>query len=243
MRKIFSLLWIVAIFLSGCSFAGAATDQPPVQATPETIAATEASTDLPPTDLPTEEPSPLPPTLTPDLTPMASATSAIFPVASIAADTICRMGPDKHYNAVMRVTKGQSFDVSGRSDDSLWVSIDAPKIGDDCWVLVSNLEGLSDLSALSTRYTQPLPDEAINVTASNNACGSTNHLWLYWKTVNAVGYRIYRNGKEIGTVYGDKYRDLNTPRPKLPTVYLYEVESFNASGVSARASVSVTICE
>lgn len=153
------------------------------------------------------------------------------------------MGPEKHYNFVMRIAKGQSFEVSGRSEDSLWISIPAPKLGDDCWVPVTSLESPGDLSALSVRYTQPLPDEPIGVRASDKACGSSNHLWLYWKTVDAVGYRIYRNGKEIGTVHGDQFRDLSTPRSKQPAVYLYEVESFNASGVSSRAGISVTVCE
>ena len=121
-------------------------------------------------------------------------------------------------------------------------SVDASKIWDYFWVPTANLENPGDLSALNSRYTQPLPDEPINVSASDNACGGINHLWLYWKTTNAVGYRIYRNNKEIATVYGDKYRDLNTPRSKLPSAYLYEVESFNASGVSSRSSISVTIC-
>ncbi|HEX2618979.1 MAG TPA: hypothetical protein VHL11_02500 [Phototrophicaceae bacterium] len=243
MRKNFTVLLLITLFVSGCNFAGPVTAQPQDTPTRQEIAATEAPAALPPTALPpTEEPSALPPSPTPNLTPLPSATSAIFPVVSIAADTICRVGPDKRYNAVMRVTKGQSFDVSGRSEDSTWVSVDASKIGDDCWVPVANLESPGDLSALNVRYTQPLPDEPMNVTASDNACGVKNHLWLYWQTVNAVGYRIYRNGKEIATVYGSKYRDLSTPSSKLPTIYLYEVESFNASGVSPRAGVSVTIC-
>lgn len=242
MRKTFSVLLLITMFISGCNFAGAATNQPPNTAPPKAASATETVPAPTPTDIPTEEASPLPPSPTPERIPLPSATSAIFPVVTLAADTICRMGPDKHYYAALRVTKGQAFEVSGRSEDSAWVSVDAPKIGDDCWVPITSLETPGDLSALNVRYTQPLPDEPIGVTVSDNACGSTNHLWLYWKTTDAVGYRIYRNGKEIATVYGDKYRDLNTPRSKLPTIYLYEVESFNASGTSARAGVSVTIC-
>jgi hypothetical protein len=240
MRKAFRFLVLVAVLMSGCNFAAPATNPPLDTPTPETIAATEAPTALPPTA--TEEPSPVPPSPTPELlTPGATATSVIFPTLTIATDTICRMGPEKRYNFVTRVSKGQSFEVSGRSEDSSWVSIQASRLGDDCWVPVSSLEYPGDLSALNVRYTQPLPDEPMNVTASDNACG-VNHLWLYWQTVNAVGYRIYRNGKEIATVHGDKYRDLSTPRSKLPSVYLYEIESYNASGVSPRVSLSVTIC-
>lgn len=243
MRKTIYTLFLVAIFLSGCNFAGAANPPAADTSTPEAMSVTKAPT-TPPT---TEQPTPVPPTTTPAITPTdslsasASATSAIFPVLTISTDTICRAGPDKHYYAILKVTKGKSFDVSGRSADGLWVSIDAPKIGDDCWVPVSSLETPGDLSDLNVRYTQPLPGEPMNVTASDNACGTIS-LWLYWKTVDAVGYRIYRNGKEIATVYGSKYRDLNTPRSKLPTVYLYEVESFNASGTSPRAGISVTLC-
>ena len=241
MRKTLSLILLISLFLSGCNFAGAANTPTP---NPPTLA--PVATTLPPTD----EPSPTTPAETPTAaatatddtaSPSASATSMIFPVVTIAVNSICRMGPDKLYNPVLTVTKGSAFEVSGRSADSAWVSINASKIGDDCWVPVASLESPGDLKDVNVRYTQPLPDEPVGVTASGNACGAT-HLWLYWKTVNAVGYRIYRNGKEIATVYGDQYRDLNTPRTKLPTIFLYEVASFNASGVSPRASVSVTIC-
>lgn len=243
MRKTFNFLLLMAVFISGCNFAGAPTELPNTP-TQQTVVATEAPTDLPPTaPSPTDEPSPLPPSATPNLTPLPSATSSIFPVVSLTADAVCRMGPDKRYNAVLRVTKGQSFDVSGRNEDSTWLSIDASKIGDDCWVPVASLESPGDLSALNVRYTQPLPDAPVGVRTSDNACGLKNHLWLYWKTVDAVGYRIYRNGKEIGTVFGTpQYRDMSTPSAKEPTIYLYEIESFNASGVSPRASVSVMIC-
>jgi hypothetical protein len=158
-------------------------------------------------------------------------------------------GPGKRYYAVLNISKGKSFEASGRNADSSWFAVQATRIGDDCWVPAASLENpgapsnsgqaLSDLNVIDT---QALPGEPMNVTASDNACGMVNHLWLYWVTVDAIGYRIYRNGKEIATVYGGKYRDLDTPRSKLPTIYLYEIEAFNASGVSERAGVSVTIC-
>ena len=241
MRKTLSLILLLSLFLSGCNFAGAAdapTLNPP---TLEPVAATLTPTDEPSPTTPAETPTTAATATDDTASPSASATSMIFPVVTIAVNSICRMGPDKLYNPVLSVTKGSAFEVSGRSDKSDWISINASKIGDDCWVPVANLESPGDLSDVNVRYTQPLPDEPVGVTASGNACGVT-HLWLYWKTVNAVGYRIYRNGKEIATVYGDQYRDLNTPRTKLPTIFLYEVASFNASGVSPRASVSVTIC-
>ena len=240
MKKSFSFLLFLAMALAGCNFAGA-TDSPPFN-TPivDTITATKPPTVAPPT--PTDIPSPLPPSVTPSPSPQPNATSSIFPVLTLAADVVCRMGPDPRYYAVVRVSKGKSFEISGRNADSSWLAIQATKFGDDCWVPVSSLENPGDLSALNEVHVQDLPGEPMNFTASANACGVVNNLWLYWVSVDAVGYRIYRNGKEIATVYGNKYRDLNTPRTKLPTVFLYEIEGFNASGVSERASISVTIC-
>ncbi len=240
MKKSVSFLLIFSIALAGCNFSGAGGERALNTPTPSEIIPTEAPTAAPPT--PTDIPSPLPPSATPELSPQASATSSIFPVLTLAMDAVCRAGPAPRYYAQVRVTKGSSFEASGRNEDSSWVALDATRVGDDCWVPVSSLEDPGDLSALNVTQTQALPGRPLNVTASNNPCGVISHLWLYWVTVDAVGYRIYRNGKEIASVYGGKYRDLNTPRTKLPTVYLYEVESYNASGVSERAGVSVTVC-
>ena len=240
MKKSFSFLLLLAMVLAGCNSAGT-TDRRPFNApTADATTATEPPAAAPST--PTDIPSPLPPSATPSPSPQPNATSSIFPVLTLAADAVCRMGPGQRYYAVLRVSKGKSFEVSGRNADSSWLALQATPFGDDCWVPVSSLENPGDLSALNEVHTQALPGEPMNVTASANACGVVNHLWLYWVSVDAIGYRIYRNGKEIATVYGDKYRDLNTPRTKLPTVFLYEIEGFNASGVSGRASIPVTIC-
>jgi len=240
MKKSFYFLLLLAVALAGCNFSGTTDSRPFNTPAAEAITATEPPTILPPT--PTDIPSPLPPSATPSPAPQSNATSSIFPVMTLATDAVCRMGPDQHYYAVLRVAKGKSFEVSGRNADSSWLAIQATPFGDDCWVPVSSLGNPGDLSALNEVHVQSLPGEPMNVTASANACGVVNPLWMYWVSVDAVGYRIYRNGKEIATVYGDKYRDLNTPRTKLPTVFLYEIEGFNASGVSGRTSISVTIC-
>lgn len=243
MRKTFNFVLLVALLVSGCNFAAPTPDMPtlePPVASP--LGTTEEPTFPPPDATPSEEPSPEPPSATPTDSPLGSATSSIFPTLTLAIDTICRMGPEKHYYPVVKVQKDQSFEASGRNEEETWVSIQARTFGDDCWVPIESLESPGDLKDLTIRYTQPLPGEPINIRASDGACGVKSHQWLYWSSVDAVGYRIYRNGKEIATVYGDKYRDLSTPSAKKPTIYLYEIESFNASGTSPRAGVSVTIC-
>ena len=239
MKKHLTLFLLLAVALAGCNFTGTAGRTALDTPTAGLPAATATATTLPPT--PTVAPSPLPPTATPTAGP--TATSSIFPVLTLAANTVCRAGPAKLYNAVSSVSKGKSFEANGRNADGSWVALQAPRVGDDCWVPLSSLDNPPDLGALSVVETQPLPGQPMNVIASANACGSVTNLWLYWTTVNAVGYRIFRNGTEIGTVYGSKFRDLTTPRTKLPTVFLYEIQAFNASGVSDRASVSVTICD
>jgi hypothetical protein len=83
------------------------------------------------------------------------------------------------------------------------------------------------------------------MTATSGVCGTTAaHMILEWTPVaQGVGYYIYRNGKNIGTEYSGRFRDFDTPRSKTPYIYVYMVQAFNASGVSAKSvSVSVTLC-
>lgn len=238
MRKNLTSLILFAVLLSGCNFA-----MPAAPSTPEVpTAAVSAATRTPSRVPPTRTPSPPPASVTPTQEPAASATSVIFPLLTFASDAVCRAGPGVRYLARLRIEKGKSFEASGRNEDGSWIVVQAAHIGDDCWVQASALDNPGDLSDLRVLEAQPLPDQPLNFVASDNACGGINHLWLYWYNGNAVGYRIYRNGKEIATVYGSKYRDLNTPRSKEPEVYRYEIEAFNGSGVSERSGVSVTIC-
>ena len=240
MKKSISLVLLVTIALAACNFNGTAGTAGQGSANTEAAPAATATV-IPPTETPAPTETSLPATVTPTLTPQFTATSAIYPLLTLAVDTVCRMGPDKHYYSTTAIAKGRSFEANGRSADSTWIVLQAPRIGDYCWVPVASLDNPGDLSALSVATTQPLPGQPLNFTASSNACGTTN-LWLRWVTVDAVGYHIYRNGKQIATVYGSQYRDLVTPRTKLPTVYQYAIEGFNASGASDRAIISVTIC-
>lgn len=242
MNKAFTFLLLCAVFLSACGFGG--RPSPGAFETQAARIATEIPTDEPTAVpfTPTVTASPAPPSATPNLTPQPTATSVLFPMLTFAKDTICRIGPGKRYFARLSVSKGKSYEASGRNEDGTWVSVQAPQAGDQCWTPVDSLESAGDLSALRVLETQPLPETPINVVASGNACGVINHLWLYWYGIDALGYRIYRNGKEIATVYGSKFRDLETPRSKTPTNFYYEIEAFNASGVSERTGVTVTIC-
>lgn len=243
MRKTFSFL-LLAIVVSGCNFAGTAERRP--FNTPVADAIT--TTSIPTAAAPTLTVTPLPPSATPNLTPsdgvspQPSATLAIFPVLTLAADAVCRAGPGERYFAMLNVSKGKSFEASGRNADGSWIALYASKVGDPCWVTVSSLESPDNLSVLRVLDVQPLPNPPANVTTSDNACGRVNNLWLYWYAIDAVGYRIYRNGQEIATVYGNKYRDLDTPRSSQPAVHLYQIEAFNASGLSGRTDIQVTIC-
>jgi len=237
MKKSISLVLLVTIALAACNFNGTAG-----QGSANTEAAPAATaTVIAPTETPAPTETSLPATVTPTLTPQFTATSAIYPLLTLAVDTVCRTGPDKHYYSTTVLAKGRAFEANGRSADSAWIVLQAPRIGDYCWVPVASLDNPGDLSALGVAQTQPLPGQPLNFRASSNACGTTN-LWLRWVTVDAVGYHIYRNGKQIATVYGEQYRDLDTPRTKLPTVYQYAIEGFNASGASDRAVIAVTIC-
>jgi len=245
MKKFFTFLLLFAIAVSACNFAmpgGQPTTTEMLTRAPERTRTRTPKMGASPTrPASTATPLSLMPSPTLETDP-PTPTSIIFPRLTFAADTVCRAGPGVRYYARTRITKGQSFEASGRNADSSWLMVQATRLGDDCWVQASTLDEAGDFSALRVIETQSLPDQPLGFVASANACGGVNHLWLYWADGNGIGYRIYRNGKEIATVYGTQYRDLNTPRSKLPEVYRYEIEAFNSLGASERSGLSVTIC-
>ena len=59
-----------------------------------------------------------------------------------------------------------------------------------------------------------------------------------------TGFIIYRNGKNITTVYGGEYIDHNTPASKTAYTLEYTIQAFSSVGLSkVSASVSIKICD
>lgn len=236
MKKAILLTVSLALALSACGFGG----RPSFGQTP---GAGQATVEPSATEAPTDTPTPLPPSETPVPPPSVTPTSVIYPSLTVIKETACREGPHIRYNRTGQLLfVGKSYTANGRNEDNTWLSVQALGVESTCWVPLTTFQEPGDLSALHVLLVQPLPNAPINLRASDNACGLMNTVWLYWYAEDPMGYRIYRNGHNIATVYGGQFRDLDTPRDKRPTVYLYEIEAFNASGISERSSISVTIC-
>jgi hypothetical protein len=245
MKKMIAIMFTLVIGISACAPSGT-TQRRTFNGTPGTsFAASQAASPLPASATPTATASstPLPPTETATPEPSATPSADPHPEVTLAQDTLCRSGPGKGYNVFERLTAGQTFSAYGRNEDASWLVLQKDSgVVSTCWVQASALEEFGDASSLRQVWYQPLPAAPLGFTASSNACGKDN-LWLYWTPMAGVGYHLYRDGKPLATLYGSKYRDLNTPRFKKPTAVLYEIEAFNASGVSGRVSISVTLCD
>ncbi len=239
MKRTLIFLTLIAALVSACGAAPAT--QRPVKFIPLPATEMPTSTSLPPTPTPTDSPTPV---LTATLTPAPVAPKTV----TFAEEVTCRMGPDKHYYAVVTSLPAETATLAGRSADSAWVMVDvtAPNKASVCWVPVASLENPGDLSAVDVIPAIGLPAGPLSLTATNGVCGTTAlPMKLDWvRAAPGLGYRIYRNGKNIGTVYDDHFRDFDTPRSKKPYIYIYTVESFSAIGVSEKSvSTSVTLCQ
>jgi hypothetical protein len=241
MKKGFLLTLLLVFGLSACAPSGGG--QAAFRLTAQAAGAF-AATGLPSaTPLPTETQTPLPPTETAIPVPSLTPTSSFFPQLTFAQSAVCHTGPGTRYNRTGTViAQGKVYPANGRSRDGAWIIVQAPAMGDDCWIQLTSLVAPGDLSALRVVDAQPLPDSPINLITNSFACGFKKRLRLTWYAVYGMGYHIYRSGTPIGTVYDGEFVDLNTPQSALPTDYLYSVEAFNASGVSLPNTITVTLC-
>ena len=238
MKKGFLIILMLVFGLSACApSAGGQSFRLTAQA------ARAAASPLPSdTPLPTQTVTPIPATVTPTPLPSLTPTSSFLPLVTFAQNGICHTGPNtRYYRTGTVAAAGKKFQANARNADGSWISVQAPGVGDYCWVQLSSLDHPGDLGAVHVFDVQPLPDSPINLVASPNACGS-NNLWLHWYPVYGMGYHIYRNGTALTTVYKGEFQDHQTPHPDKPTVYLYSVEAFNASGVSIPNTAEVTLC-
>jgi hypothetical protein len=234
MRKFTILFSLIAFLVAGC-----ATPTPAPTPLP-----TNTATPIPPTRTPSPTP---PPTETPTNTPTPTPGANMYSLVTFSAQTVCRMGPETHYHPVVTYHQGDSAELNGRTEDKSWVmvAVDEKNKAQYCWVPVTSIEDPGDLGGLTVPLVGKLPDGPLSLTASSGVCGTSPvAMILEWSPVAAgTGYRIYRNGKNIGTEYSGRFRDFDTPRSQKAYVYNYAVQAFNAYGVSIHmASVSVTLC-
>lgn len=243
MKKMIILLSLIALALSGCGSAGPAAGAP---VKPDAATEAPAATQMP-TAVPTAKKTATPVPLTETPAPTPTTAASMFPQVTFSEDVICRMGPEPNYYRVIKFTKGQTTPAYGRIEDASWISVETRTPNKDpfCWVPITSVEDFGDANALRVVSVAPLPEAPVTLTATQGVCGTTaDNMGLEWSPVaQGVGYYVYRNGKNIGTVYGGKFRDFETPRSKKPYVYVYVVQAFNAAGTSIKTvSTTVTLC-
>lgn len=239
MKKLFLLLALTTLLVSACAPQATPAPQPLPTATP---VIENTPTALPPTATPA-------PSATPEPTLTATPSAGLFPTVTFTEKVICRLGTDVNYYPVVTFTPGQTTDVENRSADSQWLMVgsQAPNKNPTCWVPVSSVETVPGLESLLVNAPPPLPAGPISASVSAGVCGTNRKgaLVLTWvQGGSGAGYYIYRNGKNIATVYGSQYIDHDTPASKTPYVYTYGIQAFNSLGFSkTTASASVTLCQ
>lgn len=243
MKKSIIILALIAIFISACG--------PRLPATQNMPPASPVALDTPTAVPPTSTASPVPPSATPAPTATATPHVTLYPTVTFSEKVVCRQGTDVNYYPVVTYSAGQTSQAQGRSEDSLWLIVDSqtPNKSPTCWVPVASVEDLGDISRLLVSSPPPLPVGPYRamIIKGNSACGINMRgaVVLEWlPQTTGTGYFVYRNGKNIATVYGNQYIDRDTPGSKTSYVYTYGIQAFNSSGLSKMtASASVTLCD
>lgn len=233
MKKSITLFLLAVILVSGCS--GSATRR-----------ARSAATEMPPTQPPASTRTPTPvPTSTEEQTIMPTATETLS-TATLAQDTICRLGPNENYYKLYTYFKGDSFILNGRNEASTWVLVKENQSDDlslSCWVPVSSIESPGELARLNVAEYEALPLGPSSITAPNGVCGTNRPMLVEWSpVVDGVEYRLYRNWKAVSTQTGGKYYDVDMPDKRKAAIFIYMVQAINEYGTSPSIAVSVSVC-
>ncbi len=183
--------------------------------------------------------SPAPPTLT--LTP-ARATPSLL----LADATRCRQGPGTAFPILTVIPSGAQLPLLGQWEaENYWLV----RLQDNtvCWVWGGAATPQGSLEFLTPITPPPtptaIPPKAVSNLRYNYFCsyaaGSIQvSVSMTWNAVdNATGYRIYRNNQLIGEVVEPSFFEVISVT-SLSEVLTYQVEAFNAGGVSQPKSVS-----
>lgn len=154
----------------------------------------------------------------------------------------CRKGPGTGYTFVTPIEKDKTAQILGQNNLGIWVLVQVPASEQSCWVSISlgELNGL--LSEVPVVPTPPIPDAPASFYDSSDCGAEQRTVTLTWTDMpNASGYNIYRNGKLLTTTnaWSTSYDD----HPPSNRDFRYEIEAFNANGISARISTQVQACQ
>jgi len=261
-RKIVFVGFILTISVSACNLPS----QSPGTATAEAEAAATASalalvlTTPPPgiTDIPSSTPFP---TDTPSITP--TSTSSV-PMVTVSQNTNCRTGPGLVYDLVGGLLVGEQAVIVGKySAGNYWI-VNNPDAAGTCWLwgqyatVTGNTAGLPEYTPPPTptptntptpTFTPTIPPPAAPATfTANKVCTPVGPAFNYqfilqWddSANNEDGYRIYFNGGLLTSLPANTVtypHVVGVLGPGVPI--MYDVEAYNATGPSAKKSITVT---
>ena len=159
--RIFSLMLLIALFLSACNLPSNVATETPVPASP-----TLENTAAPPTETPQPTITPLP-TDTPPPTPTGTPTVPIAWARDVNVN--CRFGPSTEWLAIGALVMGQTAPISGKNASGTWWYVTIQNSpGTPCWVAASvtdtagnlaNIPVVSPPEASVTKVTIEKPDD------------------------------------------------------------------------------------
>ena len=238
---------IVGLLLAVWYFGGGAppptmsptTSQQPATGTSATITRTPNATG---SDTPTPTVS-----ATASETPGPSATFTATPPVELAfsQNANCRKGPGAIYTIVTSLAQGSHAQADGRNDPGTWLDVLIPGTQAHCWVLASTVTASVTPASLPVLPLPVLPGAPTSLSdhATCQAKSKSFSVKLTWSNApNATGYHIYRSGKLLNAVQGGVTTYLDGSAP-LGKDLLYEIEAFNANGLSPRAQITVSACK
>ncbi len=210
---------------------------------PSPTPAAKVATAIPSTATPLATTTPVAstPSASPTLTP-ARATPSLL----LADATRCRQGPGTAFPILTVIPSGAQLPLLGQWEaENYWLV----RLQDNtvCWVWGGAATPQGSLEFLTPITPPPSPTAILPKAVSNlrynyfcsYAAGSIQvSVSMTWNAVdNATGYRIYRNHQLIGEVVEPSFFEV-TSVTSLSEVLTYQVEAFNAGGVSQPKSVS-----
>lgn len=165
--RMVSLLAVFVLLMQGCHLPGGAPPQTAATATQE-AAEVATSTPLPPTETPpppTETHTPTPAaTETPTLEPSATPTE-VPPVAEVARESNCRIGPAGGYDLVATYQAGKILNIIARDLGGGFVFVQNPdRPEEQCYILENNIKISGGIAALPQITPPPSPTAAPNFT-------------------------------------------------------------------------------
>lgn len=165
--RVFGLLALFALLAQGCNLPGGAPTEAAATPTQE-VMEVATSTPLPPTETPpppTETPTPTPAdTETPTLEPSATPTE-VPPVAEVARESNCRIGPAGGYDLVATYQAGKLLNIVARDLGGGFVFVQNPeKPEEQCYILENNVKISGGIASLPQITPPPSPTAAPNFT-------------------------------------------------------------------------------